>query len=584
MLVFSILLIVPFTTVILILSRESSDLIRKSIESSASQTIDQFASHVDTLLTQVEDIGTQVMSNRISQEWTALQLNPESSIEDRLIAKGRFREYFSSYSINNSNGITISAFTDRTGGLWTQDRNYMLSDWYSQYWQNNRRWTNAHKDPDQVDQIMTGRDVNSYLLPLVHLQTFKEVGFVKINYPTDVLRDAINKIAFGESGRVFLLTADGTAVLGQDLTSNVGLLKAGVERLSESSQLETSGVFPIEQEDITYLLFFRKLPAQDWIIIGEVAEGELYQKIGEVRRTMLLVSGLLLLLIIAVAFRLSYGVTRPLSQMAKAMKRVERGEFDQAKEMMPTVRSGHSEVGYVTRSFEQMTERLQYLIETEFQANLRRKNAEYKALLLQINPHFYNNTLEIISGLAATKREDLVMDATEALGKMMRYSLNLGSDIVRVKEEMDYMRDYMFILKLRYEDQLLVKIEEDEAAVNYMIAKFVLQPLIENAVKYSLEKEGKAVISLRTQIKGDTLRLTVKDNGIGMSPELIESLLEEARSGDSTSILDSEGRSVGLRNVLTRCRLMYGERFHLELVSAAQAGTEITLILPLVRG
>jgi len=203
--------------------------------------------------------------------------------------------------------------------------------------------------------------------------------------------------------------------------------------------------------------------------------------------------------------------------------------------------------------------------------------------LLQINPHFYNNTLEIISGLAMMKREDLVVDATEALGKMMRYTLNLKSDIVQVKEEMDYMRDYLFILKLRYEDQLLINIEEDEAASHLIIAKFIMQPLIENAVKYSLEKEGEAVISLKTRIVEQQLWLTVKDNGIGMYSNLIESLISEVGNDELEGILKSEGRSIGLRNVLSRCHLSYGERFAVQLESELGEGTEITLQLPMVR-
>ena len=296
-----------------------------------------------------------------------------------------------------------------------------------------------------------------------------------------------------------------------------------------------------------------------------------------------MVVGCLLFVAILVAFWLSAGITKPLSVMGRAMKHVERGEFHQAIQVMPKVGEGHSEVNYVTAVFKQMTHRLRYLIETEFETNLRRKNAEYKALLLQINPHFYNNTLEIISGLAAMKREDLVMDATEALGKMMRYSLNLGSDLVRVAEEMAYIRDYLFILHLRHEERLQVVTEEDPAAADFLIAKFIIQPLVENAVKYSLEKDGVARITLRTKLQVNKLLISVKDNGIGMSPYLVQNLLEELKSGDSVAILSTEGQSIGLRNVLSRCRLNYGEQFQLELHAKLGEGTELNLILPLIR-
>ncbi|MCY9666192.1 histidine kinase [Paenibacillus alginolyticus] len=583
MAVFSILLILPFAALAYILSEEATKTIKASIESSTAQTIEQFASHVVTLLTQVEDTGNQVVSSRTTQEWLTVHLNPDNTIQERVLTKQRLREYFSSYAVNNSNGISISAFAEDAGGLWTQDRSYKNSEWFTAFMTEGKRWTTAHKDIDQSDEFMRARSINSFLFPLVQLQSLKNVGFIKVNYPTTLLRNAIEKIRVGKTGKVILLTSEGNSVLDQDISEDRDILRSGLEQIDKRFEGEISGIFPIEDKGSTNLLFFRKLPAQNWTIVGTVPEGELYEKITHIRQTMLLVTALLLILAMLAAFWLSAGITKPLSVMGKAMKHVQRGEFNQALHVMPKVREGHSEVDYVTGVFEQMTHRLRYLIETEFETNLRRKNAEYKALLLQINPHFYNNTLEIISGLAAMKREDLVMDATEALGKMMRYSLNLNSDLVRVAEEMSYIRDYLFILHLRHEARLQVVIEEDPAAKDFMIAKFIIQPLVENAVKYSLEKDGVAQVTLRTQVLDDRLLICVKDNGIGMSPELVQDLLTEIKTGDSVAILSSEGQSIGLRNVLSRCRLNYGEQFHLGLHSRLGEGTEMTLYLPLLR-
>ncbi|CAM4087433.1 histidine kinase [Paenibacillus alkaliterrae] len=582
---FSFLLIVPFIALVFLLSEESAKLIRQSIETSTSQTIEQFGSHVNTFMTQVEEIGNQVMSNRVTQDWVTALMSPDSSMEERLLAKQKLVEYVSSYSINNSSGISIGVFSDFGGGVWTQDRTYLEQEWYKRFLSDDKRWTKAHSDPDQADEIMKSRLVNSYMLPLVQLQSFTQSGFVKVNYPTSVLRDAIEKIRFGETGRAFLLASDGSSVLNQRLPEDgPSFLTDGLAEIKAAPGNVTSGVFPIHSDDETYLLFYRYFEAQDWYVIGEVPEKELFVKIDQIRRTMLLVSLVLLLLVILAAFWLSYGITRPLTSMARAMKHVERGEFAQALSMMPAVRTGHSEVGYVTRVFENMTTRLRYLIETEFETNLRRKNAEYKALLLQINPHFFNNTLEIIGGLAAMKRNDVLMDATEALGQMMRYSLNLNSDLVKVREEMNYIRDYLFILQLRYEERLQVEIEEDTASNQLLIAKFILQPIIENAVKYSLEKGGVARIALRVKTGEGRLFIKVADNGIGMDAELIDHVMEELVSADSVDILNSGGDSIGLRNVLSRCRLYYGEQFKVSIESSRGEGTVIRISIPAVKG
>lgn len=590
MVAFSILLICPFVSLVYILTSTSANLIKNSLEISASQTIEQYASHVTTLMKQLEDIGNQVLGSSITQTWLADLRNSEDLEREELLAKRRVRDFLSSYAVNNSNGISISLFTIAKGGLWKQDRTYEQQPWFLDYKEQNVKWTGSHLDEDQPDESMRNRNVNGYLLPLVELQTLTSVGIVKVNYPTSVLRDPLERIHFGETGRVFLLDIDGRSVLGQQFTGVAAILQEGISKLAKVRQtnqagkrVRESGVFAVRNQGKPYLVFYEELPDQNWTIMGVVPERELYAKLNRIKETMLLVSGILLVIVLVVAFGLSKSVTNPLTRMARSMKLVKRGEFDEAIKQMPNTQRGHSEIGYVTGAFGQMTHRLKYLIETEYETNLRRKNAEYKALLLQINPHFYNNTLEIISGLAAMKRNDLVMDATESLGQMMRYSLDLSSDQVWVPEELDYIRDYLFILKLRYDDRLQVRIEEAPGARELKMPKFILQPLVENAVKYSLENGEIAIVELGAEARDGWLYLTISDNGIGMNGELAADLQRGLSGADTTAILHTEGNSIGLRNVLARCRVQYGDAFEVHIASSPDSGTTITMRLPASR-
>lgn len=225
---FSILMIIPFAAMAYFLSEQSSRLIQASVESSASQTIEQFASHVNTLLTQVEDIGNQAMSKRVTQEWAATLLQQGQAVQEQIMAKQRMREHLSSYTINNSNGITLSAFAKEGGGIWTQDRTYLNSVWYKDYTSDGRRWTSAHKEPDQADDFARSRHVNSLIVPMVHLQNLRNVGVLKVNYPTSLLRNAIDKIHFGKTGEVFLLADNGESILNQDLSVKQDLLRIGI--------------------------------------------------------------------------------------------------------------------------------------------------------------------------------------------------------------------------------------------------------------------------------------------------------------------------------------------------------------------
>jgi two-component system sensor histidine kinase YesM len=212
---------------------------------------------------------------------------------------------------------------------------------------------------------------------------------------------------------------------------------------------------------------------------------------------------------------------------------------------------------------------------------MRRKDAEYKALLMQINPHFLYNTLEAIGSLSAQKRSGEVIDVTEWLGQMLRYSLRVDSDLVKLGEEMQYIRYYVSIMKIRFGERLTIEIQDRPELEKAEIVKFILQPLVENAIKFSLENPDGAHVAVRTSRYENTLIVEVSDNGSGMSPDLIDELQREMSQGDMTDVLGAQGRRVGLRNVLARCCLHYGKRFVVRMESAPDQGTRIRFELPL---
>lgn len=324
-----------------------------------------------------------------------------------------------------------------------------------------------------------------------------------------------------------------------------------------------------------HFVFYQKLHASDWVLIAQVPKSELFSEISDLRRNLLLGSIAWFIATIVVSYALSSNIARPLAKLAKAIGFIERGEFNIAKRQIPVLKSYNSEIGSVIKVFGYMTDRLKHLIETEFEANLRRKNAEYKALLLQINPHFMNNTLELIGALAAQGKNREVMDVSVSLARMMKYSLDTHSDLVKLSEEIAYIHHFADILKLRYEDQIHIKIDEDPETKQMTTIKFILQPLVENAVKYSYENKKFADISIMTRKTPDGYMIQVEDKGSGMSPEFVSRLMSEESKKEGIEVLESAGRSIGFRNVIARMKLYYNDRFQWEIVSVKNEGTKI---------
>ena len=420
--------------------------------------------------------------------------------------------------------------------------------------------------------------VNSYVSPLINLNLLKPAGMIKINFSTDLLQKPLEQIRLGRTGQAYLLFDNGRAVLNQDIESNPVISK----HPDLVQKAHRTGNLTIHDGGQSYLLFARAIEEiPGWFVVGVVSEQQLFQPISAIRLMMIILSAVLLGCTVIASIAISTGVTRPLSQLTKAMKLAEQGDFKGANALIPRVER-RSEAGYVVLVFRKMIDRLNHFIDTEYKTNIRRQNAEYKALLLQINPHFLNNTLEIIGGLAAQGKSEEVMDITEQFGEMMSYSLKLSEDTVYLFEELNYIQNYTSILKSRFGDRLVLDIRVDKEALHCKLIKFILQPIVENAIKYSIDYRETAKVDLEIRMKDKTLYISVKDNGVGMSQDQIEDLYSSVDPAVAPEVLSSEGNRIGLRNVLARCRLYYGDACEIKLNSVLGEGTTISFKLPML--
>lgn len=168
----------------------------------------------------------------------------------------------------------------------------------------------------------------------------------------------------------------------------------------------------------------------------------------------------------------------------------------------------------------------------------------------------------------------------ESLGKMMRFSLRSSEDLVPLQEELTYLKHYVSILQIRFGERLDISTQEEGDMDSRQMVKFILQPLVENAVKYSFLHQTIAKVVIRIYSEPEQVRLIVEDNGPGIAEELIQRLYAESLSSQFDHILNTGSRQIGLRNVLARCQLYYGGRFSFTIESPQDHGTRIELILP----
>lgn len=578
LLIFTCLLTIPFVILSIIIPSFFTSEIRKQTQELTIEMMDQFSLYVDSITTQAEDLGKQLLVDQTTQEW--VRLNRQGAEQEKIDSlMNQLRQDLSSIMINNSNAMSISVLLDNGTGTWGNHSSRHETDWYQDFTQNHQDFVQSHFDPYQQSHEMQLKKVNSYILPLIDTNTMISAGVIKVNFPSALLETALNKIKKGQNEHTYLLNQQGENVLSGTIKTPGLIMQQSLEKITASDDQE--GLVEASYQKERYLIFFQKLPVGDWVVVSEVPESELFARANHLQKNLLLASAMLFILTIVASYFMSNTITSPLGKLAKTMRLIERGDFSGAKVLMPESKSQNNEVDYLINVTNQTIDRLQNLIETEYEANLRRKDAEYKALLLQINPHFLNNTLEIIGSLALQEKNIEVMNVSVYLGKMLRYSLNTKTNIVSLGEELNYIKSYTNILKLRYEDMITIQMEIDPDTEMLPITKFILQPLVENAVKYSFSEKMFAEIFIKTKKVGNQISISVEDKGMGMSEEMISNL----QQNDETMVaLESKGNSIGLRNVLGRLKLTYGNDFSYDIESTINEGTKITLFIAVKRG
>jgi two-component system sensor histidine kinase YesM len=237
------------------------------------------------------------------------------------------------------------------------------------------------------------------------------------------------------------------------------------------------------------------------------------------------------------------------------------------------------EITELGMSFNIMIGKIKDLLDSKIKEQENLKKAELRALQAQINPHFLYNTLDTIIWMAESKKTDQVVKIVTALSSFFRISLSKGMDWITIGEEVERIKSYLTIQKMRYHDILDFKIEVDSDVTQNTILKLILQPLVENALYHGIKnKRQGGTISVRARRKGeDEVLLEVEDDGIGFTPKKLAQLRAELND-DSGEIKMESGYGIG--NVNNRIRLYYGKQYGLSIESEYNTGTCVTLVIP----
>ena len=256
---------------------------------------------------------------------------------------------------------------------------------------------------------------------------------------------------------------------------------------------------------------------------------------------------------------------KPLEKMVEAMGQVEEGDFDVTVAESSLI----DEFGQLTSTFNHMTGRIRELKIENYEMQLRVQKTAVQYLMLQINPHFYANTMNMIYSMAETKDYEKIQKIAVAAGKYSRYMFHDAMELVEVHRELSHVRDYMAMQDIRYGGRVRCVEEIPDELLGALIPPFLIQSFVENSVKYAFNTKSTCTIeiSVNKNETSDSLKITIRDNGKGYSREVLEKAWENK---------DTEGH-IGLTNVYMRMCLIYGEGANIQLYNDHGAVAVLTV-------
>ncbi len=323
----------------------------------------------------------------------------------------------------------------------------------------------------------------------------------------------------------------------------------------------------------TFFITYSKSPYADWTYWNIIPFGAMFAKVTAMKYIVIIIFLLLYSGAIFLAIKFSKHITNPIEKLVSSMKSVQNGDFNIPESIKSNEYNYHNEVGILHNNFYMMIDRINELIKENYEKQLLIKDTEFKALQSQINPHFLYNTLESINWLAKINNQQKISNMVESLGYLLRNAISIKEDVITVREELEIVKHYVTIQKFRFEDRLNFEIEINEQEKDCIVPKLVVQPLVENSINYALETMIECCrIKVMVEKVENDLHIIVEDNGIGMNEDHLENVIKGKYK--------SKGNGIGLKNIESRIKFVFGQEYGLTVESKLNVGTKVILVIP----
>lgn len=329
----------------------------------------------------------------------------------------------------------------------------------------------------------------------------------------------------------------------------------------------------VDYQGEKYFMCYLQSSSTGWMYVNMFPYKDIYGMLVTVQ-TLLIVFFLATFVLVYFAMnKVSHVITDPLGRLTESLQIVETGDFEKAR-LIPMAQDRKDEVGLLEREFRVMLEKIDDLLDENYQKQLLLQDTRYRMLQAQINPHFLYNTLSTLQWMARAGKNEESAKITVELGELLRASF-AKSSYALATEEIQTVKSYIAIQEFRYRTRAEFQVKTYGDLSKYVVPRMLLQPLVENAIYYGVEKSiAPCRVEVIAREEEEHLVFIVKDTGPGIEAER----LEQVRKFD---VEQTGGHGIGTKNIYERLKIAY-ETFEFNIDSVVGEGTEITIRIPKV--
>lgn len=424
--------------------------------------------------------------------------------------------------------------------------------------------------PGENGSSLGGKPILIHARVVKDYYSLEDIGYLVMGVKPDILEQVFWEAATLKQGDMLLVNKEGAIVY--DRSGKATGARAEFPFLTETYEPADNHYIDLygdEKSLITYIPSDN--PQWMWVAITPLTL--LRSESEPIRNTALILVAFSLLSALMFDRFFVLPLVSMINSAVNGMKRVEQRIFKPIRAPLRTT----DESGRLIEGFNRMSAQIQELLVQVETEQARKKEAEMQALMSQINPHFIYNSLESINSMAVLQGNKDISRMVVSLGKLLRISISESKELIPLAMEFEHVRHYLYIQKLRFEDQFEFEVVLPDSLKLHLTQKLIVQPIVENALYHAIEPmQEKGWIRIHAEEGPGCIYIYIEDNGPGFDPNVLEQPDDEA-GGVRAKYKD---KGVGLRNVQERLRIRFGRQYGIMICTSPLCGTTIRIRIP----